>query len=79
MFLLLPAVGGVLAGWLAPRRTAFLLQAVFAVAAAVVVTATAPQHGSDYGVVVYVVPITIAVSAAALYAGFLIRRRRVAA
>lgn len=79
MLLLLPLLGGVLAGWLAPKRTAILVQAAFAVIAATVVTASAPKHGSDYGIVVYVVPITVVVAVAALYAGFLLRRRRVAA
>ena len=79
MALLLPLLGGVLAGWLAPKRTAILLQAAFAVVAATVVTASAPLHGADYGIVVYVVPITVVVSVAALYAGFWLRRRRVAA
>ena len=79
MALLLPLLGGVLAGWLAPKRTAILLQVAFAVTAATVVTTSAPKHGADYGIVVYVVPITVVVSAAALYAGFLLRRRRVAA
>ncbi len=79
MFLLLPLLGGVLAGWLAPKRTAILLQVAFAVVAATVVTASAPLHGEDYGIVVYVVPITVVVSVAALYAGFLLRRRRAAA
>jgi len=79
MSLLLPLLGGVLAGWLAPKRTAILLQVAFAVVAATVVTASAPKHGEDYGIVVYVVPITVVVSVAALYAGFVLRRRRAAA
>jgi hypothetical protein len=78
MFLLLPLVGGVLAGWLAPRRTAIGLQIVFAVVAATVVTASAPQHGADYGIVVWVVPITIVVSAVGLAIGLLVRSRRLA-
>jgi len=78
MSLLLPLLGGVLAGWLAPKRTAILLQVAFAVIAATVVTSSAPKHGTDYGIVVYVVPITVVVSVAALYAGFWLRRRRVA-
>lgn len=76
MALLLPILGGVLAGWLAPKRTAILLQVAFAVIAATVVTTSAPKHGEDYGIVVYVVPITVVVSVAALYAGFVLRRRR---
>ena len=78
MALLLPLIGGILAGWLAPKRTAVALQALFAVIAATVVTLSAPQHGSSYGIVVWVVPITIAVAALGLYIGFLVRRRRLA-
>lgn len=78
MSLLLPLLGGVLAGWLAPKRTAIFLQVAFAVVAAAVVTASAPLHGADYGIVVYVVPLTIVVSIAALCAGFWLRRRRIA-
>ena len=79
MFLLLPLIGGVLAGLLAPRRTAIAIQAAFAVIAATVVTLSAPQHGSDYGIVVWVVPITIVVSVVGLGAGLFLRRRRVPA
>lgn len=79
MFLLLPLVGGILAGWLAPRRTAIALQIGFAVIAATVVTLSAPKHGTDYGVVVWVVPITIVVSVIGLGVGLLVRRRRVPA
>ena len=76
MFLLLPLIGGVLAGWLASKRTAILLQVAFAVVAATVVTASAPLHGSDYGIVVWVIPVTIVVSVLGLSLGFLVRRRR---
>ena len=76
MFLLLPLIGGVLAGWLASKRTAILLQVAFAVVAATVVTASAPLHGSDYGIVVWVIPVTIVVSVLGLGLGFLVRRRR---
>ncbi|MCW2795630.1 hypothetical protein [Nocardioides sp.] len=79
MFLLLPLIGGMLAGWLAPKRTAIGLQVAFAIIAAIVVTASAPMHGSDYGIVVWVVPITIAVSVVGLGVGLLVRRRRLAA
>lgn len=79
MFLLLPLVGGVLAGWLAPKRTAIYLQAAFAIVAATIVTASAPQHGAEYGVAVWVVPITIVVSVVGLGIGFRVRRRRLAA
>lgn len=79
MFLLLPLVGGILAGWLAPKRTAIWLQVAFGVIAATVMTASAPMHGSDYGVVVWVVPITILVSVLGLALGFFVRRRRLVA
>jgi hypothetical protein len=79
MFLLLPLVGGVLAGWLAPRRTAIALQVAFAVIAATVVTLSAPKHGADYGIVVWVVPITVVVSVICLCLGLLVRRRRLPA
>jgi hypothetical protein len=79
MFLLLPLVGGVLAGWLASRRTAIALQVAFAVIAATVVTLSAPKHGADYGIVVWVVPITLVVSALGLGVGLLVRRRRLPA
>jgi uncharacterized protein (TIGR03382 family) len=79
MFLLLPLIGGMLAGWLAPKRTAMGIQVAFALIAATVVTASAPMHGADYGIVVWVVPITIAVSVVGLGVGLLVRRRRLAA
>ena len=78
MFLLLPLIGGALAGWLAPLRTAIALQIAFGVIAAAVVTSSAPQHGADYGIVVWVVPITIVVSVIGLGIGLLLRRRRLA-
>lgn len=79
MFLFLPLVGGVLAGWLAPRRTAIALQVAFAVIAATVMTLSAPKHGASYGVVVWVVPITLVVSVIGLGVGLLVRRRRLPA
>jgi uncharacterized protein (TIGR03382 family) len=55
------------------------IQVAFALIAATVVTASAPMHGADYGIVVWVVPITIAVSVVGLGVGLLVRRRRLAA
>jgi energy-coupling factor transporter transmembrane protein EcfT len=78
MALLLPLIGGIFAGWLAPRGTAIALQVLFAIIAATVVTLSAPQHGASYGIVVWVVPITIAVAVIGLCLGFLVRRRRLA-
>jgi len=79
MLLLLPLLGGVLAGWLASKRTAIALQVAFAFVAATVVTLSAPSHGAGYGIVVWVVPITVAVALVGLSLGFLLRRRRLAA
>jgi len=78
MFLVLPLVGGLLAGWLAPKRTAIALQVLFAIVAATVMTASAPLHGADYRVVVWVVPLTMVVSVLSLSLGMLLRRRRLA-
>jgi hypothetical protein len=78
MFLLLPLVGGVLAGWLASRRTAIAIEVGLAVIAAIIVTASAPDHGAGYGVVVWVIPIAIVVSIVGLSLGFRVRRRRLA-
>ena len=80
MLLLLPLIGGVLAGWLAPTRVAIGLQVVFAVIGASVVIVSAPQHGTTQGVAaVWVIPLTIVVAVTALAGGMLIRRRRIAA
>ena len=79
MLLLLPLLGGVLAGWLASKRTAIALQVAFAIVAATVVTLSAPSHGADYGIVVWVVPITVVVALVSLELGFILRRRRLAA
>ena len=79
MFLLLPLVGGVLAGWLASKRTAIVLQVAFTVVAVTVVTLSAPSHGAGHGIVVWVVPIAILVALVGLTLGFTLRRRRLAA
>jgi hypothetical protein len=78
MMLLLPLLGGVLAGWLAPARLAIALQAVFAVVGAGVVIASAPRHGTTHLVAAgWVIPLTIAIALAALGVGMRLRRRRV--
>jgi len=51
----------------------------FAIVAATVVTLSAPSHGADYGMVVWVVPITVVVALVSLELGFILRRRRLAA
>lgn len=76
MLLLLPLVGGVLAGWLAPARTAIAIQVVFAVIGATVVIASAPHHGASHAVAVWVIPLTLVIAVGALLAGMRLRRRR---
>lgn len=76
MFLLLPLVGGAIASWLAPKRTAMAIQLAFAIVAATVVIASAPSHGADYGIAVFVVPITLVVAVVGFGLGLLVRRRR---
>ena len=70
MFALLPLIGGLLLGWLAPRRTAILLQiALYAVAVAVL-TISAPDHGGGYRDIVWIAPVLAVASAGALMLGF---------
>jgi hypothetical protein len=76
MFALLPIVGGILAGWLAPRRTAIVLQIVFWAVAVVMLTLSAPDHGASYGDVILIAPALAAVSAATLWFGLWLSRRR---
>jgi hypothetical protein len=76
MFLLLPLLAGPLLGWKAPRTLAIGIQALFAIIAAVVLVATAPDHGGSYSDAVFVVPVVAVVSTASLWGGFVIARRR---
>ncbi|MCB0978776.1 MAG: hypothetical protein KDB02_15085 [Acidimicrobiales bacterium] len=79
MMLLLPVIGGVLAGWLAPTRAAIAMQVVFAVLGAGIVIASAPHHGTTQGAVaIWVIPLTIVLAPACLAIGVRLRRRRVA-
>lgn len=75
MFALLPLVGGVLAGWLAPRKLAIALQIVFYAVAVTVLTLTAPEHGGDYGDIAWIAPALAVVSALTLLAGLWLGRR----
>jgi len=76
MFALLPIVGGVLLGWLAPRVAAIVTQAVFFVIAVFILTESAPEHGGSYSDGFLIAPALAVVSALTLLAGFWIRRRR---
>ncbi|HEV7647679.1 MAG TPA: hypothetical protein VGP26_05935 [Actinophytocola sp.] len=77
MFALLPIIGGVLAGWLAPRRLAIVLQVVFWAIAVAVLTLTAPDHGGDYRDMFLIAPALALLSAGTLLLGLWIARRRV--
>ena len=70
MFALLPLLGGLLLGWLAPRRTAILLQIVFYAVAVALLTLTAPDHGGGYRDIVWIAPVLAVLSAGALLLGF---------
>jgi hypothetical protein len=76
MFALLPIVGGLILGLLAPRRIAIALQVVFLAVAAVALTVSAPNHGGSYTDAVWLVPTLTLVSAATLATGLWIARRR---
>ena len=76
MFALLPLLGGVLLGWLALRKAAIAVQAVFYVVAETVLTLTAPSHGGHYSDGIIIGIALAAVSTGTLYLGFWIGRRR---
>jgi len=75
MFALLPLIGGLLLGLLAPCRTAIALQVVFVAIAAAAVTISAPDHGGSYTDGLWIVPVLALLSAATLAAGLWIARR----
>jgi hypothetical protein len=75
MFALLPVIGGLIAGWLAPRRIAIALQVLFYAVAVTILTITAPDHGGNYGDIVWIAPALAVVSAIALYVGLWLGRR----
>jgi hypothetical protein len=76
MFALLPLIGGVLVGWLAPRRVAIALQVLFFLIATVVLTATASDHGGSPRDGFLIAPALAVVSVLTLWLGIVIRRRR---
>ena len=75
MFALLPIVGGVLAGWLASRRVAVVLQIVFYAVAVTMLTISAPDHGGTYRDLAWIAPALAVVSGLALVAGLWLGRR----
>jgi len=76
MFALLPVAGGLLLGWLAPRRVAIAAQAVLYAIAVTVLTLTAPAHGGEYTDGIVIGLGLAVVSAGTLILGFWLARRR---
>ncbi|HWB38600.1 MAG TPA: hypothetical protein VHA75_21485 [Rugosimonospora sp.] len=78
MFLLLPLVGGFLAGWLAPRRVAVLVGIVLFAIGATVFVVSGPGHDTSYreSVLICVPAALVSVGTTAL--GMWLRRRRTA-
>ena len=70
MLALLPVLGGLLAGWLAPRRTAILLQLLFYALAVTGLTLSAPDHGGTYGDALWIAPALAVLSVGSLLVGF---------
>jgi hypothetical protein len=78
MFLLLPLIGGFLAGWLAPRRLANPIEIVlFAVGAAIFVS-SAPGHHTTYTTSVLICIPAAVLCAGATALGMWLRGRRTA-
>jgi hypothetical protein len=75
MFALLPLIGGVLLGWLAPRRVAIPAQVLLFGIAITMLTLSAPDHGASYRDSLWVGPGLAIVSAGTLFAGFWLARR----
>jgi hypothetical protein len=76
MFALLPIVGGLLLGWLAPRTIAIAVQIIFYAIAVTILTLTAPNHGGQYSDGILIGLGLAVVSAGTLFLGFWIARRR---
>jgi hypothetical protein len=69
MLALLPLLGGLLVGWLAPRRTAIVLQLLFYALALTALTASAPDHGGAYRDALWLAPVLALLSAGSLLIG----------
>jgi hypothetical protein len=76
MFALLPIVGGLLLGWLAPRTIAIAVQIIFYAIAVTILTLTAPNHGGQYSDGILIGLGLAVVSAGTLFLGFWLARRR---
>lgn len=75
MFALLPLIGGLLLGWLAPRKVAIPAQIVLCAVAITMLTLSAPDHGASYKDSLWIGPGLAIVSAGTLLLGFWLARR----
>lgn len=75
VFALLPIVGGVLLGWLAPRGFAIVGQIAFFGVAITVLTISAPAHHAHYSDSLWLGPALAVVSAGTLLLGMWLARR----
>jgi hypothetical protein len=74
VFALLPLLGGLLLGWLVPRRIAITAQTILSAIAVAILTISAPHHGGSYRDTLWIGPALALVGAAALLGGFRLRR-----
>ena len=76
MFLLLPLIGGLLLGWLAPRRVAIPAEIVLFLIGALMFVLSAPDHHATYTDSVLICIPAALVSAGTTALGVWLRRRR---
>jgi peptidoglycan/LPS O-acetylase OafA/YrhL len=76
MFALLPLIGGVLLGWLAPRRIAIPAQIALFAIALTMLTLSAPDHGATYSDAFWMGPALALISAGTLLIGFRLAQRK---
>lgn len=75
MFALLPLVGGLLLGWLAPRKIAIPVQVALYAIAITMLILSAPDHGARYSDAWWMGPALAVVSAGSLLLGLWLNRR----
>jgi hypothetical protein len=80
MFLLLPLIGGLLLGWLAPRRVAIPVEIVFFLVGALIFVLSAPDHDATYADSVLIcIPAALVCVGVTAFGMWLRGRRRVTA
>jgi hypothetical protein len=76
MFLLLPLIGGLLIGWLAPRRVAIPIEILLFAVGALMFVLSAPNHNASYtDSILICIPVAL-VSAGTTALGIWLHRRR---